>query len=145
MNQSDLHGAVTFSFGGIFAWQMYVAIDARDLSGPYTVRCCISLLCDVIVTLIDYTLNLFHLFLMIIVTIIIIITTTIIIIYYDYYCYCYYYYYYYYYYYLLLLLLLLLLLFIIIIYYYYHYYYYYCLIITYNVIYLPGIFPICIL
>ena len=104
MNQSDLHGAVTFSFGGIFAWQMYVAIDARDLSGPYTVRCCISLLCDVIVTLIDYTLNLFHLFLMIIFTIIIIIY-----------------------------------------YYYYHYYYYYCLIIAYNIIYLPGIYPICII
>lgn len=34
--RKDLHGAVTYEFGGIFAWQMYGTADAVDLAGPYT-------------------------------------------------------------------------------------------------------------
>jgi hypothetical protein len=34
----DFHGAVTYEFGGVFAWQMYGTTQAEDSIGPYTVR-----------------------------------------------------------------------------------------------------------
>ena len=36
--RADFHGAVTYAFKGIFAWQMYSAVDAVDEFGKaYTV------------------------------------------------------------------------------------------------------------
>lgn len=37
IRRKEFHGAVTYAFGGVFAWQMYSAVDAIDEYGkPYT-------------------------------------------------------------------------------------------------------------